>query len=98
MQAEFSRERRMLYGYIRQDALLGQFFEPFIFENLPSADISAQQAYLSIHIQANRTVLSYSTENHQSKEILISFAKLTVSLGSDLPLEVDGKSSTSKDD
>lgn len=47
VQAEFSRERRMLYDYIRQDALLGQFFEPFIFEKLPSADISTQQAYLS---------------------------------------------------
>jgi len=46
VQAEFSRERRMLYDYIRQDALLGQFFEPFIFENVPAADLTAAQAYL----------------------------------------------------
>jgi len=46
VQAEFSRERRMLYDYIRQDALLGQFFEPFIFEMLPAVDVSAPQAYL----------------------------------------------------
>lgn len=53
VQAEFSSERKMLYDYIRQDALLGQFFEPFIFEKLPSADISAQQAYLSEAAQSD---------------------------------------------
>ena len=33
-------------AYIRQDAVLGRFFEPFLFEELPAKDISAQQAYL----------------------------------------------------
>lgn len=46
VQTEFSKERRMLYDYIRQDALLGQFFVPFIFEKLPAVDITAQQAYI----------------------------------------------------
>lgn len=46
VQSEFSRERRLLYDYIRQDALLGQFFYPFIFENVPAGDLTAPQAYL----------------------------------------------------
>lgn len=46
VQAEFAQERRRLYDYIRQDALLGQFFEPFIFENMPAVDLTAPQAYL----------------------------------------------------
>lgn len=46
VQAEFANERRKLYEYIRQDALLGQFFEPFIFENMPAVDLTAPQAYL----------------------------------------------------
>ena len=46
VQAEFAQERRKLYEYIRQDALLGQFFEPFIFENMPAVDLTAPQAYL----------------------------------------------------
>jgi len=32
VQSEFAEERVLLYNYIRQDALLGQIFEPFIFE------------------------------------------------------------------
>lgn len=46
VQAEFADERRRLYEYIRQDALLGQFFVPFIFENMPAVDLTAPQAYL----------------------------------------------------
>lgn len=47
VQREFERERRQLCDYIRTDALLGQFFVPFIFEDLPASEISAQKAYLS---------------------------------------------------
>ena len=46
VQAEFSVQRRRLCDYIRQDALLGKFFVPFIFEELPASDVSASQAYL----------------------------------------------------
>lgn len=35
---EFERERRKLCDYIRTDALLGQFFVPFIFEDLPASE------------------------------------------------------------
>lgn len=46
VQSEFAEERQMLVDYIRGDALLGKFFEPFIFEELPAKDISPQQIYL----------------------------------------------------
>lgn len=36
VQAEFAEERRQLCHYIRTDALLGKFFQPFIFEELPA--------------------------------------------------------------
>ena len=42
VQAEFQQERRALVAYIRQDAMLGRYFEPFIFEELPAQDQSAQ--------------------------------------------------------
>ena len=47
VQKEFARERRWLCDYIRQDALLGKFFSPFLFEEMPAADLSAQEAYLT---------------------------------------------------
>lgn len=47
VQREFERERRQLCDYIRTDALLGRFFVPFIFEDLPASEISAQKAYLT---------------------------------------------------
>ena len=46
VQSEFAEERQFLCDYITTDALLGRFFAPFIFEQLPSQDISAQRAYL----------------------------------------------------
>ena len=46
VQREFADERRQLVDYIRQDVLLGQFFEPFIFENLPASNQNVQQAFL----------------------------------------------------
>jgi len=46
VQSEFTSERQMLFTYISYDALLGRFFEPFIFEMLPAKDISASSAYL----------------------------------------------------
>lgn len=46
VQAEFSKERVQLCDYIRRDALLGRFFEPFLFEELPAINESAVQVYL----------------------------------------------------
>ena len=46
VQSEFQHERKQLAEYIRTDALLGKFFVPFIFEELPAINLSAQEAYL----------------------------------------------------
>ena len=46
MQSEFASERVMLSEYIRTDALFARYFEPFLFEELPAQDVSAQKAYL----------------------------------------------------
>ena len=46
VQSEFAQERAMLGQYIRQDALLGKFFEIFLFEDVPANEASPQQVYL----------------------------------------------------
>jgi len=46
VQSEFAEERQFLCDYISTDALLGKFFIPFIFEQLPAQDTTAQRAYL----------------------------------------------------
>ena len=46
VQSEFQEERRALVAYIRQDAMLSRYFEPYIFEESPAQDCSAQRAYL----------------------------------------------------
>ena len=47
VQHEFARERRLLCDYIQKDALLSRFFVPFIFEDMPASEVSAQKAYLT---------------------------------------------------
>ena len=46
VQSEFAEERQMLFNYLTSDALLGLFFEPFIFENLPAYHHSVSAIYL----------------------------------------------------
>ena len=47
VQSEFQQERSQIADYIRNDALLSLYFEPFLFEELPAQDISARNAFLS---------------------------------------------------
>ncbi len=47
VQNEFAQERQVLYDYMLIDALLGRFFDPFIFEKLPAADVRTDNAYLN---------------------------------------------------
>lgn len=47
VQREFAKERRQLSDYIRNDSLLGRFFDPFIFEDMPASEVLAQKAYLT---------------------------------------------------
>ena len=46
VQKEFIRERQRLFNYLISDPLLGLFFEPFIFENLPASDRRVDTAYI----------------------------------------------------
>lgn len=46
VQREFASERRELAEYIRKDAILGKFFEVFIFEEVPAQDRPASGVYL----------------------------------------------------
>lgn len=46
VQSEFANERQALYDYIISDSLLGRFFDPFIFENLPASDQRVDTVYL----------------------------------------------------
>ena len=47
VQREFSEERKLLAEYIRKDAILGRFFEVFLFEDVPAQERSASDVYLS---------------------------------------------------
>ena len=46
VQSEFAFERKALADYIRDDALLGDFFDVFLFEEQPAKNRSAQAVYL----------------------------------------------------
>lgn len=46
VQQEFAGERSALAEYIRTDALLGRFFEVFVFEEMPAKSQAAEQIYL----------------------------------------------------
>jgi hypothetical protein len=47
VQSEFAGERQGLFDYLHSDKLLGLFFEPFIFENLPACDQRADKVYIN---------------------------------------------------
>ena len=46
VQKEFAAERTALRDFLRGDALMRRFFEPFLFEDLPAADRRADAVYL----------------------------------------------------
>ena len=45
VQSEFTEERQMLFEYLTTDPLLGIYFEPFIFENIPALNTSPSMVY-----------------------------------------------------
>ena len=47
VQSEFAQERQLLFDFISNDELLGQYFEPFIFEQIAAQDTNPQQLYLA---------------------------------------------------
>ena len=46
VQKEFAEERAALRNYLRGDALMRRFFEPFLFEDVPAADRRVDAVYL----------------------------------------------------
>ena len=46
VQTEFVDERQMLFDYLTTDALLGKFFEPFVFENVPAMTVTPVTVFL----------------------------------------------------
>lgn len=70
VQSEFRHERKQLAEYIRTDALLGKFFVPFIFEELPAINLSAQEAYLheAEHCDIYLGILRQDSKNRLSSK------------------------------
>ena len=46
VQREFVKERKALADYIRKDAILGRFFDVFLFEEVPAQERTADDVYL----------------------------------------------------
>ena len=46
VQSEFANERQRVYDFICHDELMGQYFEPFIFEQIAAQDTNPRQLYL----------------------------------------------------
>ena len=46
VQREFAKERKALADYLRKDAILGRFFDVFLFEEVPAQERSADGVYL----------------------------------------------------
>jgi len=46
VQSEFANERNLLAEFLVADALLGKFFDVFLFENLPALNCDAGKVYL----------------------------------------------------
>ena len=46
VQSEFASERQRVFDFIRNDELMGQYFEPFIFERIAAQDTNPRQLYL----------------------------------------------------
>ena len=47
VQREFAKERKALADYLRKDAILGRFFEVFLFEEVPAQERKADGVYLA---------------------------------------------------
>ena len=47
VQREFAKERKALAEYVRKDAILGRFFEVFLFEEVPAQERKADGVYLA---------------------------------------------------
>ena len=46
VQREFAKERKALAEYLRKDAILGRFFEVFLFEEVPAQERKIGRAHV----------------------------------------------------
>ena len=46
VQKEFAYERRMLSNYLQKDAVLGRFFDVYVFEDSPAKDNTPEKTYI----------------------------------------------------
>ncbi|MCR5064733.1 MAG: DUF4062 domain-containing protein [Bacteroidales bacterium] len=99
VQNEFATQRKLLADYIRQDALFSMYFEPFLFEELPAQDRSAQTAYLEQAANAEVYLLlmgeKYGYEDvdgiHQDEDFRVVLWRPEVQEGGTETLLVDKK-------
>jgi len=63
VQKELKDERQALKKYIYGDALLGQFFDVFLFEDLPATDLRADEVYLE-EVKCNSIYLGLFGNNY----------------------------------
>ena len=47
VQTEFAKERQLICNYLTSDVLLGKFFDPFIFENVPAVNNNPTKIFLN---------------------------------------------------
>ena len=53
VQREFAKERKALAEYVRKDAILGRFFEVFLFEEVPAQERKADGVYLDAVVECD---------------------------------------------
>ncbi len=77
VQSEFATERKALADYLRADPLLGKFFQPFLFEELPAIDKSVHQVYLK-EVESSNIYLGIIGKKNMATETQKVFLQLNV--------------------
>jgi predicted HTH transcriptional regulator len=67
VQKELAIERRAIRDFIRGDALFGQYFDVFVFEDLPAADRRADETYLD-EVSASAIYLGLFANDYGSSD------------------------------
>ena len=67
VQKELATERRAIRDYIRDDALFSQYFDVFLFEDLPAADRRADETYLD-EVSASAIYLGLFGDDYGSQD------------------------------
>jgi len=57
VQKELQQERRAVKDFVQGDALLGRYFDAFLFEDLPASDRKADNVYLEEVARSDPSIL-----------------------------------------